>query len=470
MLRASRLPVPAGSRPSGRPRPGQRLGDRPHRAVAAVRPSRRRRRARTASRVWPEPGSSSVVSSHSGSDHPCSTQIRGDLGADGVGVVDLGGVDDDGGERHVLLLVGSGAPGGADGERAGATAAEQHGCRQHHGQQHRSPPEHEQHAQSPLAQHGADGSGSPPRLGPATRPDRPRLASARDRPAAAARGPRRRPGQPACPRRGRPRLVDAVLDADARRRSALTEFETLRAEQKAFGKQVAPGEGRGEARAGGAGQAAVRAGQGAAVRRRRRPGRARRADVEDPERRRRRRPRRRRGRLRRAQAGGRPGATSPPRASPRARPPRDRRGLARHRHGPRRQGLRRAVLLPHRHRRAAGARAAQPRRWTPRRRRVHARHHADAGAARDDGRHRLPRRARRRGLPACEADDLYLVGTSRGRARGLPLATRSSTCRGGPLRYAGWSACYRREAGSYGKDTRGIIRVHQFHKVEMFSY
>ena len=40
----------------------------------------------------------------------------------------------------------------------------------------------------------------------------------------------------------------------------------------------------------------------------------------------------------------------------------------------------------------------------------------------------------------------------------------------GPLRYAGWSSCYRREAGSYGKDTRGIIRVHQFNKVEMFSY
>src|SRR5699024_5730318 len=36
--------------------------------------------------------------------------------------------------------------------------------------------------------------------------------------------------------------------------------------------------------------------------------------------------------------------------------------------------------------------------------------------------------------------------------------------------YAAWSACYRREAGSYGRDTRGIIRVHQFHKVEMFSY
>jgi seryl-tRNA synthetase len=40
----------------------------------------------------------------------------------------------------------------------------------------------------------------------------------------------------------------------------------------------------------------------------------------------------------------------------------------------------------------------------------------------------------------------------------------------GPKRYAGWSSCYRREAGSYGKDTRGIIRVHQFDKVEMFVY
>jgi len=40
----------------------------------------------------------------------------------------------------------------------------------------------------------------------------------------------------------------------------------------------------------------------------------------------------------------------------------------------------------------------------------------------------------------------------------------------GPLRYAGWSTCYRREAGSYGKDTRGIIRVHQFQKLEMFTY
>jgi seryl-tRNA synthetase len=39
-----------------------------------------------------------------------------------------------------------------------------------------------------------------------------------------------------------------------------------------------------------------------------------------------------------------------------------------------------------------------------------------------------------------------------------------------PRRYAGWSPCFRKEAGSYGKDTRGILRVHQFDKVEMFSY
>ncbi|MGH8825322.1 MAG: serine--tRNA ligase [Jiangellaceae bacterium] len=68
-----------------------------------------------------------------------------------------------------------------------------------------------------------------------------------------------------------------------------------------------------------------------------------------------------------------------------------------------------------------------------------------------------------------EADDLYLVGTSE-----VPLAGYHADeildLSAGPLRYAGWSACYRREAGSHGRDTRGIIRVHQFHKVEGFSY
>lgn len=65
-----------------------------------------------------------------------------------------------------------------------------------------------------------------------------------------------------------------------------------------------------------------------------------------------------------------------------------------------------------------------------------------------------------------EADDLYLVGTSE-----VPLAGyHADEILDGSKRYAGWSSCYRREAGSYGKDTRGIIRVHQFNKVEMFSY
>ena len=68
-----------------------------------------------------------------------------------------------------------------------------------------------------------------------------------------------------------------------------------------------------------------------------------------------------------------------------------------------------------------------------------------------------------------EADGLYLVGTSE-----VPLAGYHSDeildLSGGPLRYAGWSSCFRREAGSYGKDTRGIIRVHQFDKVEAFVY
>ncbi len=68
-----------------------------------------------------------------------------------------------------------------------------------------------------------------------------------------------------------------------------------------------------------------------------------------------------------------------------------------------------------------------------------------------------------------ESDDMYLVGTSE-----VPLAAYHSDeiipAAELPLRYAGWSTCFRREAGSYGKDTTGIIRVHQFDKVEMFVY
>ncbi len=66
-------------------------------------------------------------------------------------------------------------------------------------------------------------------------------------------------------------------------------------------------------------------------------------------------------------------------------------------------------------------------------------------------------------------DDLYLTGTSEVALAGYH-ANETIDLRDGPLRYAGWSTCFRREAGSYGKDTRGIIRVHQFNKIEMFVY
>ena len=64
-------------------------------------------------------------------------------------------------------------------------------------------------------------------------------------------------------------------------------------------------------------------------------------------------------------------------------------------------------------------------------------------------------------------DDLYLVGTSEVALAGYHSNEILDEL---PLRYAGFSSCFRREAGSYGKDTRGIIRVHWFDKVEMFSY
>lgn len=66
-------------------------------------------------------------------------------------------------------------------------------------------------------------------------------------------------------------------------------------------------------------------------------------------------------------------------------------------------------------------------------------------------------------------DDLYLVGTSEVALAGYHKDEIIDLSKG-PIRYAGYSSCFRREAGSYGKDTRGIIRVHQFNKVEMFSY
>jgi len=66
------------------------------------------------------------------------------------------------------------------------------------------------------------------------------------------------------------------------------------------------------------------------------------------------------------------------------------------------------------------------------------------------------------------ADDLYLTGTSEVALAGYHADEIVDVTE--PIRYAGWSTCYRREAGSAGKDTRGIIRVHQFNKLEMFVY
>ena len=66
-------------------------------------------------------------------------------------------------------------------------------------------------------------------------------------------------------------------------------------------------------------------------------------------------------------------------------------------------------------------------------------------------------------------DELFLTGTSEVALAGYH-ADEIVDLSAGPLRYAGWSTCYRREAGSHGKDTRGILRVHQFNKLEMFVY
>ncbi|MBU0706045.1 serine--tRNA ligase, partial [Patescibacteria group bacterium] len=69
-----------------------------------------------------------------------------------------------------------------------------------------------------------------------------------------------------------------------------------------------------------------------------------------------------------------------------------------------------------------------------------------------------------------EGDDLYLVGTSEVPMAGLHMFKPITDIDNLPKRYIGFSSCFRREAGSYGKDTKGILRVHQFDKLEMFSF
>ena len=68
---------------------------------------------------------------------------------------------------------------------------------------------------------------------------------------------------------------------------------------------------------------------------------------------------------------------------------------------------------------------------------------------------------------ALESDDLYLTGTSEVALAGFHMGEILEEL---PLRYAAFSTCFRRESGAAGKDTRGMFRVHQFNKVELFVY
>ena len=99
---------------------------------------------------------------------------------------------------------------------------------------------------------------------------------------------------------------------------------------------------------------------------------------------------------------------------------------------------------------------------------LHSHDRAQPGEGRSHGRHRVPGQAAV-DVYHLEADDLYLVGTAE-----VPLAAYHSDeiIDAGklPLHYAGFSSAFRREAGSYGKDTRGIFRVHWFDKWELFVY
>jgi seryl-tRNA synthetase len=73
----------------------------------------------------------------------------------------------------------------------------------------------------------------------------------------------------------------------------------------------------------------------------------------------------------------------------------------------------------------------------------------------------------RSNIYALEADDLYLTGTAEVALAGLHMGEILDEM---PVRYAGFSPCFRREAGAAGKDTRGMFRVHQFNKVELFAF
>ena len=128
-----------------------------------------------------------------------------------------------------------------------------------------------------------------------------------------------------------------------------------------------------------------------------------------------------------------------------------------------------ALLLPHRRRRAARARAGQHGDGPGPRGRLHAGHRRRRWSSR--GRWRAPASSAR--PPTTSTGSRARTSTSSAPRRcrwRRTTPTRSSTPQPLPLRYAAFSPCFRKEAGSHGKDTRGIIRVHWFDKVEMFVY
>ncbi len=143
--------------------------------------------------------------------------------------------------------------------------------------------------------------------------------------------------------------------------------------------------------------------------------------------------------------------------------------LRRDRHRARGQGERCPVLLPHRGRRPPRARPAEPCHAPGDRGRLHPGHHADPRPAGDHGRRRVPRRARRRGLPARgrrPLPDRHL----RGRARRATTPTRSSTSATARCGTPGGRPATGARPAATARTRPGIIRVHQFHKVEMFSW
>ena len=262
-------------------------------------------------------------------------------------------------------------------------------------------------------------------------------------------------------------VVDAILAAEQTHRSSLTEFEQLRAQQKSMGKQVAQAQGEEKQALLAQTKELVGAGQGR-CRPTPTPPRPSSATlirqigniVEDGV------PGRRRGRLRRASRR----SASPPEFD---FEPRDHLALGRAARAPStwsaapRSAARGSTSSPASAPGSSwrccnmGIAQAVEHGFTPMITPTLVKADVMAGAGfidkHADEVYRL------------EADDLYLTGTSEVALAGYH-ADEILDLSDGPMRYAGWSACYRREAGSHGKDTRGIIRVHQFHKVEMFTY